>query len=59
MHACMFEIEKLKKKGKDIAVVLLDFSKAFDLIDHSILYKKLYKFGFDKKSVKLLKSYLK
>ena len=54
----VFEIEKLKNSKKDIAVVLLDFSKAFDLIDHGILFKKLKKFGFDELSLNLLKSYL-
>ena len=36
----------------------VDFSKAFDLIDHKILYQKLIKLGFHKNSIALIKSYL-
>ena len=40
-------------------LVLLDFSKAFDSIDHRLLTIKLGKlFGFDSSAVKLIKSYL-
>ena len=40
-------------------LVLLDFSKAFDSIDHKLLITKLDKlFGFDSSAVKLIKSYL-
>ena len=40
-------------------LVLLDFSKAFDSIDHRLLITKLHKlFGFDSSAVKLVKSYL-
>ena len=40
-------------------LLLLDFSKAFDTIDHNILCSKLYnKFRFSKTAVKLIKSYL-
>ena len=37
---------------------MIDFSKAFDLIDHKILYRKLAKLGFNNQSVALIKSYL-
>ena len=42
----------------DFAVILIDFSKAFDLIDHEILNIKLKNIGFDKGARKLLRSYL-
>ena len=53
-----YEIELLQNKKVDYAIMLLDFSKAFDLIDHEILYKKLKLYGFCKEAVLLIKSYL-
>ena len=38
--------------------VLLDFQKAFDVVDHEILCSKLKIYGFDKNSIALFKSYL-
>ena len=38
--------------------VLLDFKKAFDVVDHDILCKKLEIYGFDNTAVSFLKSYL-
>ena len=54
----VYEIEKLKQKNATYALVTVDFSKAFDLIDHEILYQKLQKLGFQKDSIALIKSYL-
>ena len=39
-------------------VVYLDFSKAFDSVDHSTLLSKIIQFGFDEYFVKLINSYL-
>ena len=38
--------------------VLTDLSKAFDTLDHDLLIAKLYAYGFDKRSLRLIKSYL-
>ena len=38
--------------------VLIDYSKAFDTIDHTILVKKLISLDFDKKSVMIIMNYL-
>jgi len=38
--------------------IFIDLSKAFDLVDHSILLRKLSCYGFDNNSIKLCKSYL-
>jgi hypothetical protein len=40
------------------AVVLLDLSKAFDSIEHSLLFKKLHSMGVSRKVVDWFKSYL-
>ena len=40
------------------ATLLLDLSAAFDLVDHSILLKKLKLYGLSEKSVQLIQSYL-
>ena len=52
------EVEKLKKLNKNYALIFLDFSKAFDLLDHDILLRKLKRFGFQRKALNLLQSYL-
>ena len=55
----IYEIEKLKQRRKSaFALVTIDFSKAFDLIDHEILYKKMSLLGFKANAIELIKSYL-
>lgn len=48
---------ELDSQGQ-VDVIYTDFSKAFDLIDHSILLTKLTTFGFSNTLVKFFKSYL-
>lgn len=40
------------------AALFCDLSKAFDCVDHNILFQKLYAYNFHKKSVDIIKSYL-
>ena len=47
----------LDKQGYGGAV-LMDLSKAFDTLNHDLLIAKLHAYGFDKSSLKLVKSYL-
>ncbi len=44
--------------GKLVGVILLDFSAAFDVIDHSLLLEKLKHYGFSLSAIKLMESYL-
>ena len=47
------------KKQKQITVAMfLDFCKAFDCVDHQILYQKLKNFKIEGSSLQLLKSFL-
>lgn len=46
-------------ENKDVGIgIFLDLTKAFDLIDHSILIKKLQYYGIQGPAIGLLKSYL-
>ena len=44
--------------GKIVGSVLLDFSAAFDILDHRLLVNKLHCYGFDRGSVAWINSYL-
>ena len=47
----------LDKQGYS-AAVLMDLSKAIDTINHDLLLAKLHAYGFDKKAILLIKTYL-
>ena len=54
-------IEVWKKnldKGNETTVILMDLSKAFDTINHSLLLAKLEAYDFSITSLKLMQSYL-
>ena len=54
-------IEVWKKnldEGYEIAVILMDLSKGFDTINHSLFLAKLQAYGFSMTSLKLMQSYL-
>ena len=42
----------------NVAVALLDLTKAFDSIDHSLLLKKLTALGFNQPAIEIISSYL-
>ena len=57
--AQMFEVwAEAFDEGKISAVLLLDLSAAFDVVDHGILLEKLKIYGFDENLVSWMDSYL-
>lgn len=64
-HSCQTALVKLIDqwmtcidKGDLVGTVFLDFKKAFDLVDHSILIEKLAIYKCNETSLKLISSYL-
>ena len=64
-HSCMTALTKMTEtwlsemdSGNLTGTVLLDFSKAFDLVNHNILLHKLKVYKFSEQTLALLKSYL-
>ena len=51
-------IFKSLDKGLATAMILLDFSKAFDTLDYALLCAKLSYYGFDTTAIKFFESYL-
>lgn len=51
------DILEATDNGKSTALVLLDYSKAFDTIDHELLFAVLYHLGFSNNAVQLFKNY--
>ena len=64
-HSCMTALTKMTEswlaemdRGNLTGNVLLDFSKAFDLVSHNILLRKLKTYRFSDQTLTLLRSYL-
>ena len=53
------EILKALNKRKNVLGVFLDLNKALDTVDHSILLKKLFKYGIRGSALKWMTDYLK
>ena len=52
------DIRKAMNKSEMTLSVLIDYSKAFDTIDHRILIEKLQELKFSKRAIKIMHSYL-
>lgn len=52
------DVLKACDDGKISALILLDFTKAFDMLNHSILLSVLHYTGFGDRAIKLIKSFL-
>ena len=52
------KLEKAKKKGLFVGSCLIDLSAAFDCVEPDVLCKKLHYYGFDKRSIEWIRSYL-
>ncbi|CAM5112035.1 unnamed protein product [Natator depressus] len=52
------EITGSVDEGKAMDVLFLDFSKAFDMVSHSILASKLKKYGLDEWTIRWVESWL-
>ncbi|CAM5081664.1 unnamed protein product [Natator depressus] len=52
------EITGSVDEGKAVDVLFLDFSKAFDMVSHSILVSKLKKYGLDECTIRWVESWL-
>ena len=46
------------QRNEFVATIMLDLSAAFDVVDHSLLIKKLSIYGFDLNAIKWFESYL-
>jgi len=64
-HSCCTALLKLIDSwltdiddGKCIGAIFLDLKKAFDLVDHDILLKKMKMYNFSENTIKFFKSYL-
>ena len=60
-HCLLTMVEKWRKtldEGGETGAVLTDLSKAFDCIDHNLLIAKLNAYGFEKRSLEFIHSYL-
>ena len=58
-HSLLNMIENWKSnlnKGNKIGAILMDFSKTFDTLDHSLLMAKLEAYDFDSLSLEFMKN---
>ena len=58
LMAMMDNLIQALEKGEFVVGVFLDFSKAFDTVNHDILFEKLYQYGIRGPALQWFKSYL-
>ncbi len=52
-------LDFIMKTQSNYCIAFVDFSKAFDSVAHKAIFKSLFNFGFDSKSIKLIKMMIK
>ena len=60
-HALLHMLDHWHSKldsGQYVAAVVMDLSKAFDCINHSLLLAKMHAYGFSIEALNLVRSYL-
>lgn len=57
LHGIISKCLKNLDNKKINALLFVDFKKAFDMVDQSLLLFKLANYGFDNKAIKLIKNY--
>ena len=59
MPYCLLEIWRISlDKGGYGGDVLMNLSKAFDILEHDLFIAKLHAYGFEKNALRLVNSYL-
>ena len=58
LNTLINDLTKYKEKGKTIGLISLDLSCAFNLLDKTVLLKKLQHIGIQKETILWLESYL-
>ena len=59
-HTLLRVIESFRallNKNQKVGAITMDLSKAFDTLNHKLLFKKLQAYGFDKKLLSFIESY--
>ena len=54
----MYQVTKVLDNGEYVICIFLDFSKAFDTVNHCLLLEKLYQYGIRGNALEWLRSYL-
>ena len=57
LHELLSDINKFRDKKLITMLLFIDFRKAFDLVDSKTLLTKLFHYGFDNNSLKLVTNY--
>ena len=47
----------IANKDQKVGAITMDLSKAFETLNHKLLFKKMEAYGFDKKSLSFIESY--